>query len=459
MMPNANGNITLDQFDENILPMKESDDKNHSNFSDPAFSRNKSYPIHRWVPWIAGFSKEFVNDSIMKYVDGSGTILEPFAGVGTTLVEALLTGNDAYGFEINPYAAFACRTKLNSYTVDESELREEIEGFFKFYKSAIQSNYVPKSSAPAGFKTRIEFYSPKVLAKVLIVQDYIKGIEVRSIQDLFRLAFASTMVKYSNYSYEPSLGTRIGSGKKNIEDFEVGETLIQKLVEYLKDISWVKKIVNTQHPPCIEVINDSFFEYKSHLPKDSIDLIITSPPYLNNYHYNRNTRPQLYWLDFVNSPKDLKPLENNNFGNFWQTVRDKEGMCLIFNADFIDLEERLDKIRSVNPDKKTYGGNGWANYAISYFNDCYLFSQGIKHCLKRDATALVVIGNSILQGVAIPTDEYFGKIAESIGLELVEIHVPRSKRVGNSIIQSDVRVSKAKKGHRLYEAVVELRKL
>lgn len=81
-MPNANGNITLDQFDENILPMKESDDKNHSNFSDPAFSRNKSYPIHRWVPWIAGFSKEFVNDSIMKYVDGSGTILEPFAGVG-----------------------------------------------------------------------------------------------------------------------------------------------------------------------------------------------------------------------------------------------------------------------------------------------------------------------------------------------------------------------------------------
>jgi len=63
MMPNANGNITLDQFDENILPMKESDDKNHSNFSDPAFSRNKSYPIHRWVPWIAGFSKEFVNDS------------------------------------------------------------------------------------------------------------------------------------------------------------------------------------------------------------------------------------------------------------------------------------------------------------------------------------------------------------------------------------------------------------
>ena len=459
MMPDTSKKTTLDQFDENILPPSESDEKNHSNFSDPAFSGNKSHHIHRWVPWIAGFSKEFVSDSITKYINDHGTILDPFAGVGTTLVEALLTGNDAYGFEINPYAAFACKTKLNSYRVDESEFREEIEKFFKFYMSAVQSNYVPESSTPEGFKSRVEFYSPKVLVKVLIVQDYIRDVENPNIQDLFRLAFASTMVKYSNYSYEPSLGTRIGAGRNNIEDFGVGEKIVNKLVEFLKDISWIKGIVDLQNPPYSQVINSSFFEYESHIPKDSVDLIITSPPYLNNYHYNRNTRPQLYWLGFANSPKDLKPLENSNFGTFWQTARDKESMSLIFDADFIDLEERLDKIRLVNPGKKTYGGNGWANYAISYFNDCYRFSRGIKYCLKENATALVVIGNSILQGVTIPTDEYFGKIAESTGLELVEIHVPRSKRVGNSIIQSDVRVSKAKKGHRLYEAIVELRKL
>ena len=78
--------------------------------------------------------------------------------------------------------------------------------------------------------------------------------------------------------------------------------------------------------------------------------------------------------------------------------------------------------------------------------------------LKRRSTALVVIGNSILQGIMIPTDRYFGEIAESVGLELVEIHVPRATRVGNSIIQSDVRVVKAKSSHQLYEAVVELRK-
>jgi hypothetical protein len=58
----------------------------------------------------------------------------------------------------------------------------------------------------------------------------------------------------------------------------------------------------------------------------------------------------------------------------------------------------------------------------------------------------------------IPTDKYLAKIAETVGLELVNIHIPRHARVGSSIIQSDVRVVKAKKSDTLYEAVVELRK-
>ena len=54
-------------------------------------------------------------------------------------------------------------------------------------------------------------------------------------------------------------------------------------------------------------------------------------------------------------------------------------------------------------------------YAACYFNDCFRFSEGISYVLKPGGTALVVIGNSILQGLMIPTDRYFGKIAEDPG--------------------------------------------
>jgi DNA modification methylase len=194
------------------------------------------------------------------------------------------------------------------------------------------------------------------------------------------------------------------------------------------------------------------------LAPDSVDLLITSPPYLNNYHYNRNTRPHLYWLGFVSQPDDMKPLEERNFGKFWQTVRELERVDLEFSLPDSDLLAQLEKMRGLNTDKGVYGGNGWANYAAAYFNDCHRFAKAMKRALRPGGTALVVIGNSIIQGLLIPTDHYLGKIAESVGLDLVDIHVPRATRVGNSIIQSDVRVGKAKDSHRLYEAVVEIRK-
>jgi len=265
------------------------------------------------------------------------------------------------------------------------------------------------------------------------------------------------MVRYSNYSYEPSLGRRVSAGKPEIQDFPVGQTILAKLSQMAEDISWLQQNLAGQQPS-VKIVNDSFFKYESYLGAESIDLIVTSPPYLNNYHYNRNTRPHLYWLGYAESPRDLKPLELSNFGKYWQTVREQDIVDLEFSLATTDLADRLQTLRKVKPERGIYGGNGWANYAASYFNDCYRFAQGIKYTLKSGGTALVVIGNSILQGILIPTDQYFGKIAESVGLELVRVDIPRATRVGNSIIQSDVRVVKAKSSHQLYEAVVELRK-
>lgn len=428
-----------------------------ASFNDPAFGGNKTLPIHRWVPWIAGFSSNFVRDVLARYANGQATVLDPFAGVGTTLVEATLFGYNAVGFEINPYAALASRVKVNSYKIETTLLDNHISLFRKFYSEKIAADYRPHSQPPQGFKTRSEFYSPDVLRKVLILQDYITSIDETDLKDLFRLAFASTMVSYSNYSYEPSLGRRVSAGKSEIVDYPVGETISQKLIEFSKDIQWFQ-----HHRPDAEttanIVEASFFEYANHLASASVDLIITSPPYLNNYHYNRNTRPHLYWLGFMERPSDFKTLEHANFGKYWQTVRDQDRIDLKFALPDSNLTQKLDLLRTQKPEKGIYGGLGWANYAAAYFNDCYKFAQGIHYALKPGGTTLVVIGNSILQGILIPTDQYFGEIAKIVGLDLIRIDIPRATRVGNSIIQSEVRTVKAKKSHQLYEAIVELRK-
>jgi DNA modification methylase len=426
-------------------------------FNDPAFASNKKIPVHRWIPWIAGFSSDFVSNALGRYLTAPGTVLDPFSGVGTTLVEAIEHGHHAIGFEINPYAALASRTKANAYLIPLDKLLAESARFNVFYSQKASNDYKPRSRVPVGFKTRAEFYSPKVLHKVLIVQDFINSINDESLRDLFRLAFAATMVSYSNYSYEPSLGRRVAAGRQEIEDFPVGQEIAKKLKEMTDDVAWLQARVAGKKPHA-EVINASFFDCANHVAANTVDLVITSPPYLNNYHYNRNTRPQLYWLGFTHKPSDFNELEEANFGTYWQTVRERERLNLEFELPETDIKERLEALRELNPQKGIYGGAGWANYAVAYFNDCRKFAEGLKHVLRPNGTALVVIGNSILQGLLIPTDVYFGKIAELVGLELVRIDIPRATRVGNSIIKSDVRVTKAQDKHQLYEAVVELKK-
>ena len=81
--------------------------ENGAAFKDSAFMENRTAPVHRWVPWIAGFSGAFVDSVLAAYLDRRkpALVLDPFAGVGTTLVQAALRGHNVVGFEINPYAA------------------------------------------------------------------------------------------------------------------------------------------------------------------------------------------------------------------------------------------------------------------------------------------------------------------------------------------------------------------
>lgn len=426
-------------------------------FGDPAFAVNKDNPVHRWVPWIAGFSHVFVREAVKRFTKEGALVLDPFSGVGTTLVEAGLTGRNACGFEINPYAALACKVKASAFFLQPEQIDLLLSRAREFYIEAVSSDYQPKSEPPLSFKSRVEFFSPKVLRKVLIIQDFVACEREPLLRDLFRIAFASTMVAFSNYSYEPSLSTRAASGKSPIDDYPVGELVLDKLRQMLFDVRWVGHQLNGTRPE-ISVYLASFLRKGRDLGRESVDLIVTSPPYLNNYHYNRNTRPHLHWLGLASKPEEFRELEDANFGKYWQTVRDAPEIPLEFDGPTDEIQACLDQIREKYPEKGIYGGGGWANYAASYFNDCHKFAENLRYVLKRGRRALVVLGNSILQGVQMPTDVFFAQIAESTGLELIDIHIPRQTRVGSSIVSSTVRVGVPAKRARLYESVVELRK-
>lgn len=431
-------------------------------FRDAAAAENKQSPVHRWVPWIAGFSSSFVEDVFDHYLPErtEATVLDPFAGVGTTLVEAQLRGWTAVGFEINAYAAMACRAKLAAAHVDPDAFEQAIEEyrmsvgtFEEMIDTGTLDGHRPKAAPPPGFTTRIPFYSATVLSKVLFTLDFFDTVEDGRIKDLMRLAFASVMVSFSNYTYEPSLSSRPGAGKPLIEDASVVEAVAEKLETMLDDVRWLHEQGGVSSEWALH--ERSFFGAREVLHAESVDLLLTSPPYLNNYHYVRNTRPQMYWLGFARSPKDLRRLEEDNFGKFWQTVREEARIDLDFECP--ELEAAIERIRALRHDKGIYGGPGWANYATTYYNDTNRFLSIVTEVLKPGGVAVIVVGNSLLQGIELKVEQHFALIGERHGLAVEDIHVVRHKRVGSSIVNTGAREDAGTKVQ-LYDAAAVLRK-
>lgn len=439
-------------------------------FSDPASSENRRFPMHRWVPWIAGFSADFVQSVLREYLDDRhGLVLDPFAGVGTTLIEGHMAGHDVAGFEINPFACLAMRAKLESSSVDLRLLSDFTRRFIAFMQeketeidAAWRGGHLaelerPPVDAPPGFRTRIPFYNPPIEAKVLWAISFFRTIPQCDIARLFWTAFGTAMVGFSNYSYEPSLSSRPASDKPLIANTSVGHAVAAKLEIMIQDLGFLRDSIgpNGQQPKA-QIIEDTFFHAESYLDVSTIDLLITSPPYLNNYHYVRNTRPQLFWLGFVDQPKQLKRFETESFGKFWQTVRDRTPLPLEVSTN--GLSGLVQTIRNIRPHRGAYGGPGWANYVTAYFNDSYRFLRLTQRFLKPGAVAVIVVGNSMIQGVEIKVEEILGSMAESLGMVVEGLPILRAKRVGSSIVGSDIRSTPLRQRVQLYDAAVVLRK-
>lgn len=428
-------------------------------FRDPAFTENRYTPVHRWVPWVAGFSAQFVEDVFREYLPARRShrplVLDPFAGVGTTLVQAMLHGYDSVGFEINPYAALAARTKLAAASLDLSGLDELIEQVGQVSTKGNGQTALERHR-PLGFRSRIPFFSPQIEPQILSLLELIHHIPRQDLTDVAKVAFGAVMVQVSNYTYEPSLGSRSGAGKPLLEHANVSAVLAAKLQQIRDDIVWLQQASGEATTRSRrEVHCDDFLSLDAQVERGSVELVVTSPPYMNNYHYVRNTRPQLFWLSFLTASSDLRPLEQRNFGKYWQTVRDADPIPLQCTNPW--LARTLTTLRSTRTTLGAYGGPGWANYVASYFNDCDKFVAILREVLRRRGAAIVVIGNSIIQGIHIPTDQILGELAETHGLKLEKIVVLRAKRVGASITSSSVRRGKSN-GTRLYESAVVLRK-
>lgn len=386
------------------------------------FMNNKDEPFYRWYPFVEGFSGNLVK-SIVQELDYRPTLcLDPFAGSGTTPLACQEQGIKCVSFEINPFLADLMKAKLYR-QYDKRYFEEAIDELEQDLKESEEVPDYPEIDPKTLFeKDELErwIFNKEVTWGILDILNGIENLPEDSNYHklLFKIALASNLLGISNVFRNG----KCLSYKLNWQDSRLSRSDVHKrfisfcrnvILDDLRKINPGDKTIDN-YSLCK---NGDARELVKDLDDESIDLVITSPPYLNSRDYTDIYRLELWILGYLKSYADERELRKSTLRSHVQIAWANE------NAPKIaDLTEVLNKIEQ-------YRDKLW-NKSIpemirGYFADMNTIFKSLYKKLKSQHRIYIDVGNSSYHKIPIETDSIIGQIAEKNGFEIDEIRIAR----------------------------------
>lgn len=389
---------------------------------------NKFGVIHKWYDYLEDFPYSLIEEKIIEYkLKPESLIVEPFAGSGTTLISANLFQCDAVGFDANPLMTFISEVKT-TWDIDLILFKKEISNISKRFVKEIHN--FDKLHLDLGFinvmpkKEINQWLSPALQKEVILLKNLIDEIKNKKIKNLLLIALSKSCFDASYVSLCP--GTTFYPFREK-EDF--WDLFTKKVISIYNDLKAVQK---HNHYGKSELITDTCLNARNHLKPKSIDFIVTSPPYPNDLEYTRQTRLELYLLDFVKSMNDVQKIKRKMVKGSTKLIF-KESDSETYAMKFEDVKIVSDKIYEQTKDKNW--GFDYPRMVREYFGDMYLCMLEFYDLMKKDANFLQVVGDQTIKGVYIPVCDILIKMAQEIGYRNCRKELFRMRRsTGHNIL-------------------------
>lgn len=422
------------------------------------FLENKSSPIHRWYFYPEGFSGSFVKECINKFeIKPDETILDPFVGSGTTLVAAKQSGIDSIGIDISPLMCFVSKVKTN-WNLTPGDLKHSLVTFMDEVRPLlvgvdskqtltgfiddIPSSYKEPQVPPPSYSETQRYFTPQTLKKLLFLKEKILQIKNEDMQNLFMLGFASILIDASNMKRMPDLTF---SGRRS--NVPVAHLFQEKLKQMYEDLECIRNLPSQQFGNVRIFLSDSKTLSPEEIPSETVDLVLTSPPYVGHGDYVKNTKIELWFLDFIKSMSEMRQLRNEMIVSHHRVSKAR----LKGEPIFKDLE--LSRVCSQISRKKL-----WSNTihltVQKFFDDMLLSMKQMYRVLAPGRFCIIVIGDSQFGGVHVESHKFLAKVAQRIGFSVEDIALARTRRTG----AQRKRVGGVKLGFSLGEYILVLRK-
>lgn len=386
------------------------------------FNKNKNKYIHQWYSFVEGYSKDFIV-SVLSELDFTPKLcLEPFAGSGTTPLELQKKNIPCISFEVNPFMHKLARVKMNTtYTV---------KGLLKninILENLLNSDLLVDISNPE-YKTIVEndsinkwFFNKNIFNFIQKVRISLGLIKDKKYRELFEIILASLFLKYSNvYRNGKCLSYKKNWKQSNysVEDFR------EEFLNKLKNITMndIKKLNKYNKKDLFSNISKCIYgDIRKEIIKvenNSVDLIITSPPYLNSRDYTDIYMIELWMLDLIKNYDTLRELRKKTFRSHVQINYDK--------LVPLNIKLLVDTLKELEIHKEKFWNKNLINMIIGYFEDMNILFSNLKDKLTKRGRIYFNVANSAYHGVLIEVDKIIAEIAILNGLKVEEIRIARS---------------------------------
>jgi len=411
-----------------------------------SFQANKREHEHRWCKYKEAFSAALIRYLFSQLCIERGSVLDPFAGSGTTLFIASELGIAATGIELLPNSAEIIEVRRMLLDCDRTSLAADLRRFGKervWEKSGPRTPFPHLRITSGAFASETEAALERYLYEVGRIEDQIlsRCLRFAAMCVLESISYTrkdGQYLRWDKRSDRRQRGKLFNKGK--IDGFT--EAICKKLLEIVDDLdSLTPKLSDTGSTRIrgqIKLFAGSCLDIMPDLKSNSFDALITSPPYCNRYDYTRT-----YALELAMLGIDEGALKNLRQTMLACTVehRAKENLAQGFKKDCFHRaveafhsQELLQLILGYLDDCRASGtinNFGIPRMVRNYFLELAVVISDCARVLKPGAPMVMVNDNVRYQGAHIPVDLILAEIAERVGFEVDKIWVlPKGK--GNS---------------------------
>lgn len=396
-------------------------------------SKDQSYLTHGIHKFPAKFFPELPRYLIRRLSNEGDTVLDPMCGSGTVVLEAVLNNRRGVGIDVDSIARLL--TKVKTTPILPSLLRN-VASCLSTNIQCMDKNGEFDGILPE-FNYRDSWFRPSVLRELAILKKCINEVprlcagmkqdSLHDLQDFLRVVLSSIIRDVSNA--DPHC-TRTVLRKKVIKNIAPGDTISRFLTTLSKQVAAMDELWR---------VYSSSANWDIQLPKgtaihtgldaESIDLAVTSPPYINAVDYPRTHQLEMYWLDMLDEDGPLANVKRRYIGTE-----------AVYKTDYQRL--RVTNLKTLDPIlARIFGTDPRRSYIVhKFFEDMEVQLEETMRVLKPGGHYCIAIGNNLIRGVLVKSHEILTEIAtERTGFRLDRvffsklirhfIRIPRRERM------------------------------